>query len=257
MANGQKLFGSTYDLCVEDYCPASFTFNIKIRTHTAGKSNLFYWRQKYIPNMLDFTKLTIPIFFGDADPDLFEPGKKNELDKIVDDKLEKYEKNRDKAKKIAEKITKSANPDDALDKIAAIPPGKEGQSQDGNELRPESSSVNTKPSSADKVEVESVISSIDDIVADVDQIKFPTKGTVAYDSGLNLHIRAEPWGDIIAQIPPGASGFDVLGLRGDFFEVSYGGVTGYSHINFIAVPGHTPSNESPPYPPGVEKNFNK
>lgn len=251
----KKLFNSTYDVCVEDYNPASFTFNIKIRTTSAGKSNLFYWRQKYVPNMLDFTRLTFPIFFGELEPELFETAKKSEVDKIVDEKLEKLKKNSIVAEKITDGIANTANSADALRKIAAIPPGKEDQIQGGTKLRPPDSTIATKASESEKVALETIVNSLNGVIANVDQINFPTNGTVAYDSGLNLHIRSEPWGDIIAQIPPGASGFPVLGMRGDFFEVSYNGVVGYSHMNFIQVPGHTPSNENPPIPPGVETNF--
>ncbi|MEW6708990.1 MAG: hypothetical protein AB1403_04140 [Candidatus Riflebacteria bacterium] len=251
----KKLFNSTYDVCVEDYNPASFTFNIKIRTTSAGKSNLFYWRHRYIPNMLDFTRLTIPIFFDDLESELFEPARKSEVDAIVDKKLENFAKNKDKAEQINKEIISSGNPTDALDKIAAVPPGKAGKIMGGNSLRPDNSQIATKPSTAEKVDLETIVNSLDTVVENVDQIKFPTRGIVSYDSGLKLHIRTEPWGEIIAQIPPGASGFLVSGMRGDFFEVTYNGVTGYSHMNFIEVPGHTPSNEDPYIPPGVETNF--
>lgn len=249
----KKLFGSAYDVCVEDYNTADYTFNIKIRTTTAGKTNLFYWRQKYIPNMLDFTKLTIPIFFGDLEPELFEPSKKSELDKLVDEKLKNLEKNREKAGQISGSIIKTANPVDALEKIAAIPPGKAGSILGGSILRPSEVALNTKESTADKIEIKSIINSLDGLVADVDKIKYPNKGTVSTNGG-NLHVRNKPWGTIVSQLPDN-SVVDVKGLRGDFFEISLGGSYGYCHINYMAVPGHIPSMKSPPFPPGVDRTY--
>lgn len=251
----KNLFNSSYDVCVEDYNTASLTFNIKIRVTTAGKANLFYWRHKYIPNMLDFTRQTIPIFFDDLEPELFETSKKSQVDKLVDDKLKNYENNKAKAQQINDLISKSGNPLDALEKIAAVPSGLSGKILNGNSLRPPAGRLETKPSSAEKAKLDTVSNALDGVIDPLDKIKFPTRGTVTYDSGLNLHIRNEPWGDIISQLPPGASGFVVSGMRGDFFELTYNGVTGYSHKNFIEVPGHKPSNESPPIPPGVDTNF--
>ncbi len=250
----QKLFGITYDVCVEDYNPAAYIFNVKVRTVIAGKASLFYWRQKYITNMLDFTKLSIPIFFGNMPPELFEQEKKLELDRLVDKKLENLEKNREEAEKINGTIRNTGNSADALEVIAAVPPGKSGQILDGVVTRPEQSSLNTKPSTSDKVGIESIINTLDGLIADVDKIKFPNKGTVSTGNGSNLHIRDEPWGTIIGKLPDNTT-VDVNGLRGDFFEVSFGTSSGYCHINFMAVPGHIPSMKSPPYPPGVDRTY--
>lgn len=253
IAVNQKLFNSTYDVCVEDYNPADFTFNVKIRTTSAGKSNLFYWRQKYIPNMLDFTKLTVPIFFGDLEPELFEPARKAEVDKIVDEKLENFKDNKIVAEKINKELINTANPEDALDKIGALPPGKSDQTLDGNSLRPGNLQIATKPSTSDKIEIKNVIDELNGLVEIVDQIKYPAEGANITET-VPLRIRDNPWGEIIGKIPPGGK-FVVIGMREDFFELTYNGITGYSHMNYVQVPGHTPSGIEPPHPPGVDEVF--
>lgn len=248
----KKLFNSTYDVCVEDYNTASFTFNIKIRTTSAGKSNLFYWRQKYVPNMLDFTRLTIPIFFDDFEPELFEVTKKSEIDKIVDEKIENFAKNQNTAKKINEKVINSSNPGEALAKIGAVSSDNAAQVLDNALPRAPVVALTIKGSDFEKIELDSIMNSISGVIDNVDYIKFPALGNLSYDSGLNTNVRSEPWGSVIAKLPAGATGINVIGMRGDFFELNFNGIHGYSHINFIAVPGHIPSNEHPPMPPGVK-----
>lgn len=246
----KKKFGGIYDLCVEDYDAANYTFNVKIRTNIGEKKNLFYWRQRYIPNMLDFTRMTLPIFFGEFAPEMFESGKKTELDKLVDEKLKTAVDNADKSKQIIQKAKKEPTIGNVLKEIGAIPPGKESLLKDGNQLRPPDKVLATKTSTEEKTPASEVLQSIKDVVEAVDSIVLPAKGKSVLTS-YDLMIRDEPWGKVIGDIPPGTENIDVLGMRGDFFEVSYNGKTGYSHMNYVAVPGHTPSGVEPPRPPGA------
>lgn len=246
----QKLFGGIYDLTVEDHDPAVYTFNVKIRTNIAGKTNLFYWRQKYIPNMLDFTRLTLPVFFGEFAPELFEPARKTELDKQVDEKIAEAAANKDKSIEIANKLKKEKTASEILKEIAALPPGKSADSlKDGNKPRPSPQQVNTRPSNQEKTSVNEVVSSLASVLDEVDTINLPATGKSILDAN-DLMLRDEPWGKVLGDIPAGAS-FQVIGIRGDFFEVTYNGKTGYAHMNFVSVPGHTPSGIDPPRPPGA------
>jgi hypothetical protein len=105
-------------------------------------------------------------------------------------------------------------------------------------------------STAAKTPVSTPLEKMKQIVEPIDTVNMPAKGKSILQSS-DLMIRDEPWGNVIGFIPPGTTGFDVFALQGDFFEGEYMGKKGYSHINFISVPGHTPSGENPPRPPGA------
>lgn len=248
---GQKLFGTTYDVAIEDHEPDQHTFNVKIRTTIGEKRNLFYWRQRYVPNMLDFTRVTFPVFFGEFTPELFEPGKKAEIDKLVDDTLKKAADNQDKADEIAKLVGSKKTPGEVLNEIGALPPGKSAASiKESTRQRPVIAKVPTQPSSVAKPKPSEILEDINSLVEPIDTIPFPATGRSVCSTS-DLMIRDAPWGNVIGQIPPLAGGLNVTGLQGDFFEVTYQGKTGFSHINWVAVPGHTPSGVEPPRPPGA------
>lgn len=245
----QELFGGIYDICVEDYDTAQYTFNVKIRTTMGDRKNLFYWRQKYMPNMLDFTRMAYTVSFGEFPPELFEPAKKSEIDKIVDDKLKNADNNYAESIDIAKNLKKEPTLGAVIKKLGALPPGTDPSSIKGeSQLRPSSPVLGTQASNQPKVKASDVLDELKNLVNPVDRLNLPAAGRSICNS--NLMIRSEPWGSVISTIPPGGA-VDVIGLQGDFFEITRGGTSGYSHINWIAVPGHTPSGVEPPRPPGA------
>lgn len=250
---GQELFGVAYEMCVEDYNPADYTFNVKIRTTIGNKKNLFYWRQRYIPNMLDFTRMTFPVFFGEYPPELFDAARKSEIDKLVDDTLQNAINNKDKAKEIAELISRQSTAGDALDQLAALPTGKNfADIENSSVARPAAVNPPTEASSVKKTKPSDIIAEIKSLIDQLDTITYnPPKPGKCMTNNEYLMLRDAPWGNIITKIPPQTTGLQVIGLQGDFFELIYNGTTGYSHINWISIPGHTPSCIEPPRPPGV------
>lgn len=245
----QKMFGGVYDLCVEDYDTSQYTFNVKIRTTIGDRKGLFYWRQKYIPNMLDFTRLTFTVAFGEYDPEMFEPGKKSEIDKIVDDKLINAADNYEEAIEIAETLKKEPTLGAIIAKLAALPPGVDQSMIKGNsQLRPSAPVLGTQPSNQPKTKITDALADLAKLVDPVDRLDLPAPGNCVCDS--NLMIRSEPWGTVKGKIPPGA-GCEVIAMRGDFFEIAYNGLDGYAHMNWISTPGHTPARVEPPRPPGA------
>jgi hypothetical protein len=101
----REIFGGRFYLKAEDYDPDNYIFNVKIRTKTDKKYSLYYWRLKYIPSLLDFTRLTIPLYFSHfpakgTDDDF------TRYDDEVDSDLEKCKDNWDKAREIAEELNK-------------------------------------------------------------------------------------------------------------------------------------------------------
>lgn len=246
----QKLFGGTYDLCVEDYDTSEYTFNVKIRTTIGDRKSLFYWRQRYIPNMLDFTRLAFTVSFGEYDPELFEPAKKSEIDKIVDDKLKNAVDNYEEAAKIAATLKKEPTLGSVIEKLGALPAGVDiSQIKGESQIRPSAPVLGTQASNQPKTKVTDALNDLNTLVDSLDRLDLPATGQVVTNSS-NLMVRSEPWGSVIGTMPSGST-CEVLGLQGDFFEVSRNGLSGYSHVNYIAVPGHTPSRVEPPRPPGA------
>lgn len=248
---GQKLFGTTYDVAIEDHEPADCTFNVKIRTTIGEKRNLFYWRERYIPNMLDFTRVSFPVFFGEFPPELFEPAKKAEIDKLVDDSLKNAADNQDKVNQIVKNVGNRTSPEDVLRELGALPPGKSSSDiKDSSQARPAATKLPTEVSTATKPKTSDVVTEIKTFIDPLDTLSgYPVTGKNI--CGSDLMIRDAPWGNVIGQIPPYTGGIQVSGLQGDFFEVKYGGKEGYSHINYVDIPGHTPSGIEPPRPPGA------
>lgn len=248
---GQKLFGTIYDIAIEDHETAQSTFNVKIRTTIGDKRNLFYWRQRYVPNMLDFSRVTFPVFFGEFSPELFEPAKKTEIDKLVDDTLKIAQDNESKENEIVKIVEKKKTPAEILNELGALPAGKTASNIKGaDKVRPVLTKVPTEPSASAKPKPSEIISEISSLIEPIDTISMPATGKNILTTS-DLMLRDVPWGKVIGQIPAQTIGLNITGIQGDFFELTYGGQTGFSHINYISIPGHTPSGVEPPRPPGA------
>ncbi|NCB40174.1 MAG: OmpA family protein [Erysipelotrichia bacterium] len=111
------LFGGRYDLRVENHDTLEYVFNTKVRVAYKNKKHLFYWRLKYNPNLLDFTSLFVPIFFEDFQNSATIPANPDELDELVDKKLEQREENRPKVIEIAETLKPTPTIKEALKKV--------------------------------------------------------------------------------------------------------------------------------------------
>lgn len=248
---GQTLFGTTYDMAVEDHEPDKCTFNVKIRTTIGEKRNLFYWRQRYVPNMLDFTRVVFPVFFGEFPPEMFEPAKKTEIDKLVDQSLKNAADNQNNLDDIIKNVAQKNTPEDILKELGALPPGKSADDlKDAAKPRPVVAKVPTRPSNAAKPKISEIKEEIKTYIDPIETLNYPATGKIIEDYW-SVMLRDAPWGDVIAKIPPLTTGLTVTGLQGDFFEVEYNGKTGYSHMNYVWIPGHTPSGIEPPRPPGA------
>lgn len=96
----QDLFGGTFNLMAEDFDPDNFIFNVKIRTRIDKKYQMFYWRLRYVPDLLDFTRLTIPLYFSHF-PATGKSKDFTDFDLKVNSELKKCQDNWPKAKEIA------------------------------------------------------------------------------------------------------------------------------------------------------------
>lgn len=248
---GQKLFGTTYDVAIEDHNPDEYTFNVKIRTTIGDKRNLFYWRQRYVPNMLDFSRVVFPVFFGEFAPELFEQAKKTEIDKLVDETLKKATDNQAKIDDVVKIISQKSTPEDVLKELGAIPSGKSAADlMEGAKARPQIVNLPTKTSATNKKKPKDVLQETGENFDPIDTTGYPTTGKIVEDYW-NVMLRDAPWGNVIDKIPPLTVGLNVTGMQGDFFRIEYNGKIGYSHMNYVWIPGHTPSGVEPPRPPGA------
>lgn len=132
VAYTRSLYGGTYSLLIEDHDPDKYIFNAKIMVKYEKRVYLFYWRLKYIPDLLDFARFTIPVYYGEFPPDTGDMTDFDSIDKIVDAELDRKKANRDKAMATGKAIDSKDNLDDALDVIALDPPGV----MDGEKIRP-------------------------------------------------------------------------------------------------------------------------
>ncbi len=80
----------------------------------AERDFLFYWRLQYMPDLLDFARFTIPVYFGEFPA----VGKNNVgfegVDKAVNEQLEKSANNRNKAIEVASRIDSAGTLEEAL-----------------------------------------------------------------------------------------------------------------------------------------------
>ncbi len=131
----KDLYGGSFNLLAEDYPSKDFYFNVKIRVVYHGKTNLFYWRMKYEPNMLDFNSLVIPVYFAQFD-DSTAPGYLDGLDKVVDEDLKVRDDNASKAKKIVIALNDKISPKEILQTLGALPKGSTVSVVGGDDTRP-------------------------------------------------------------------------------------------------------------------------
>ncbi len=117
----KDLYEGQYNLMAEDYDPAKYLFNVKIRVKYASKYYMFYWRMKYIPELLDFTTLVIPLYFAQF-PATNIPADFTDPDSKVDADLQKREENREKAITIAKKVIEQPTVERALETLG-VPDG--------------------------------------------------------------------------------------------------------------------------------------
>ena len=245
----KNLFGSIYDSCIEDYCPASFTFNIKVRTTTAGKKHMFYWRLKYVPNMLDFTNFVIPIIFEEFSEDLFDQAKKSTVDAQIDNLIKAFKAKQSIANAISERLRKKSSVKDILLDLGAAQSSEVPLIETPDKPRVIPNKIALAESTQKKNEVAKIVNELEELIDDVDKLKYPASGKVITNGG-SLHFRDGAWGNIIGFFVTGTS-LNVLSLQGDWFEVNSGGTIGFVHKNFVSTPGHIPSVQQPPIPPGV------
>lgn len=114
VAYTKDLFGGRYNLLIEDYDVDKNLFNTKIRVRYADRYFLFYWRLKYVPDLLDFSKFTIPVYYGEF-PNV--TGSMNDFDGTdaqVDTELARRAANREKAIKIGKNMDTQPTLQDAL-----------------------------------------------------------------------------------------------------------------------------------------------
>ncbi len=111
------LFGGRFDLRVEDHDSVEFVFNVKVRVSYKNKKHLFYWRLTYNPNLLDFTRLFVPIFYEDFSGSAAVAADPDDLDNLVDKKLKDRDDNRPKVKEITDNLKPSTTIEEALKKV--------------------------------------------------------------------------------------------------------------------------------------------
>lgn len=78
-------------------------FNVKVRVTYKEKAHLFYWRMQYNPDLLDFTSLFVPAYFGESgdQADIANP---DSIDAKVDEIILQRKENRPKVVEIAEAL---------------------------------------------------------------------------------------------------------------------------------------------------------
>ena len=176
---------------------------------------------------------------------------KTEIDKLVDQSLKNAADNQGNLDDIIKNVAQRTTPEDILKELGALPPGKSADDlKDAAKPRPVIAKAPTKPSNAAKPKISEIKEEIKTYIDPIETAGFPTTGKIVEDYW-SVMLRDAPWGDVIAKIPPLTTGLTVTGLQGDFFEVEYNGKTGYSHMNYVWIPGHTPSGIEPPRPPGA------
>lgn len=114
VAYTRDLFGGRYNLLIEDYDVDKNLFNTKIRVHYADRYFLFYWRLKYVPDLLDFSKFTIPVYYGEFPNITGTMSDFDGTDAQVDTDLARRAINREKAIETGEDMDAQPTLQDAL-----------------------------------------------------------------------------------------------------------------------------------------------
>ncbi len=241
------LFGGTYNLLVEDFDKDKFLFDAKIRVLLANKYYLFYWRLQYVPDLLDFTKLVVPIYFGQF-PNV--TGNMDDFDDAevqVAKDLQKRNENKDKAVEVAKEMDSKPTVGDSL-KVVGI---------DGNDVK---DSGGTRPAKVDpQVPPDTtVVTPVDEVITTAMEnvpgsgdgfVAFnpPQPGTSQVLPGEFLRARNAPWGSIVAKYGSGAS-LTIIGEQADWFVILISGSRAFVHQNYVSIPGR-PASRIPPTPP--------
>ncbi len=128
------LFGGNFEMRVENHATVEFAFNVKIRVTYKSKRHLFYWRLVYNPNILDFTRLFVPVYYEDFTDPAAVP---SDLDEQVDKLIRQREENQPKVREIAKVIKDAPKVADALKKVGISPDG----TKQANKPRPEGPNI--------------------------------------------------------------------------------------------------------------------
>lgn len=142
------LYGGSYNLLVEDHATNEFEFNVKVRVVYQDKPNLFYWRLKYEPSLLDFNTLVIPIYFGHF-PDSTSSSIMEDLNKIVDEALKLRGENDSKARELATIVDGLSKNKDIIDQFAALPVSNQPKVLNGDADRTTGITVSLVPNTLD------------------------------------------------------------------------------------------------------------
>lgn len=125
-----SLYGGKYNLLIEDQDTDEKTFNVKIRVDYNEKIYLYYWRLRYVPDLLDFTSFTIPQYFAQLDGTTLDD--LNAADLIIENDLKKRDENQDKAFELAKRIDSAQDTKSILD-LFGIP---SEETLDADQTRP-------------------------------------------------------------------------------------------------------------------------
>lgn len=240
------LFGGTYNLLTQDADPDKYLFDAKIRVLYAGKYYLFYWRLQYVPDLLDFTRLVIPIYFGQFPNLTGTMDDFNQAEVQVNKDLQKRKENLDKATDVAREIDKQPTVGDSIKVVGIDSDGVKGAA----ETRPSRVDPVPAPDSTAIMPVDEVVTmAINNIPGSDGFIAFnpPQPGSVQVLPGEFLRARDEPWGNIVIKYPPG-SNLSIIGEQEDWFVIVVSGARAFVHQNYVSIPGR-PASRIPPIPP--------
>lgn len=118
----KEIYGGQFNLKAENHSVEN-VFNVVIRVKYSEKYFLFYWRLKYVPDLIDFTTLTIPLYHTQF------PGAKGDssdfdgLNAKADKDLEKASENYIKVHKIAEIVNNKDSLNEVLQTLGVKLPG--------------------------------------------------------------------------------------------------------------------------------------
>lgn len=152
----KDLFGGTFNLLAENHGTDNLTFNVKIRVVYQEMTNLFYWRLKYDPSLLDFDSFVIPQYFSQFE-DSSAPGYLEELDNLIDAELASKNDNKTKAKEIFTVIDAQTTPANVLEAIGAIEKNSGVEIAGADITRPEDLEIALSPDSEPNKKLTEVI----------------------------------------------------------------------------------------------------
>lgn len=242
VAYTRDLFDGRYNLLIEDQDADKHLFNTKIRVNYADKNYLFYWRLRYVPDLIDFTTFTIPVYFGQIPNVTGTMADFDSADAIVDSELERRKNFRERALEIATELDQSESLVEALRKIGI----NVADIQDGDVIR-----IPFSPLAMDGGEVlaPTLTSALNDgEIPDSGFIPFdpPVEGLIDINS-LWLRIRSSPWGEIVGRLYPQTT-TTLIGEQEDWYVLIFKGKRCFIHQNHVSIPGR-PASKIDPVPP--------